>query len=67
MGGWTVLGFASAYPERTRALVLCDTMAGVDAADLRLPVLRNRVNGQRIARQFSDKRWRGTFRSAPRR
>jgi pimeloyl-ACP methyl ester carboxylesterase len=30
MGGWTVLGFAAAYPERTRALVLCDTAAGMD-------------------------------------
>ena len=32
MGGWTVLGFAAAYPERTRALVLCDTPAGIDDA-----------------------------------
>jgi 3-oxoadipate enol-lactonase len=30
MGGWTVLGFASTYPKRTRALVLCDTTAGMD-------------------------------------
>jgi 3-oxoadipate enol-lactonase len=30
MGGWTVLGFASAYPERVRALVLCDTFGGID-------------------------------------
>lgn len=30
MGGWTVLGFAVAHPERTRALVLCDTPAGMD-------------------------------------
>lgn len=30
MGGWTVLGFAAAYPQRTRALVLCDTPAGID-------------------------------------
>ncbi len=37
MGGWTVLGFASAYPERTRALVLCDTGAGVDDPEMRLP------------------------------
>jgi 3-oxoadipate enol-lactonase len=36
MSGWTVLGFAAAYPERTRALVLCDTAAGVDAPDMRL-------------------------------
>jgi 3-oxoadipate enol-lactonase len=30
MGGWTVLGFATAYPARVDALVLCDTTAGVD-------------------------------------
>ena len=30
MGGWTVLGFAAAYPERVNALVLCDTTAGLD-------------------------------------
>jgi 3-oxoadipate enol-lactonase len=30
MGGWTVLGFAATYPHRTRALVLCDTTAGMD-------------------------------------
>lgn len=30
MGGWTVLGFAVAHPERVSALVLCDTGAGVD-------------------------------------
>src|ERR1700732_1442884 len=32
MGGWTVLGFAVKYPERTRALALCDTPAGIDDA-----------------------------------
>jgi 3-oxoadipate enol-lactonase len=30
MGGWTVLGFAAAYPRRVSALVLCDTSAGLD-------------------------------------
>jgi pimeloyl-ACP methyl ester carboxylesterase len=34
MGGWTVLGFAIKYPERTRALVLCDTTAGMDDANV---------------------------------
>ena len=34
MGGWTVLGFAIQYPERARALVLCDTTAGMDDADV---------------------------------
>ena len=28
MGGWTSLGFASRYPERVDALVLCDTPGG---------------------------------------
>lgn len=34
MGGWTVLGFATAYPERVSALVLCDTTAGMDDPDV---------------------------------
>jgi pimeloyl-ACP methyl ester carboxylesterase len=34
MGGWTVCGFASAHPERTRALILCDTTAGVDTPEV---------------------------------
>jgi pimeloyl-ACP methyl ester carboxylesterase len=34
MGGWTVLGFAVKYPERTRALALCDTTAGMDDASV---------------------------------
>lgn len=34
MGGWTSLGFANAYPERVRALILCDTTAGMDDADV---------------------------------
>lgn len=44
MGGWTVLGFAGICPQRTRALVLCDTMAGVDAPEMRLsaPAARER-------------------------
>ncbi|HLW71563.1 MAG TPA: alpha/beta fold hydrolase [Candidatus Binataceae bacterium] len=34
MGGWTVLGFAAAYPDRVSALVLCDTTAGVDDPEI---------------------------------
>ena len=30
MGGWSVLGFASAFPDRVSTLVLCDTTAGMD-------------------------------------
>ena len=30
MGGWTVCGFAAAHPDRTKALILCDTTAGVE-------------------------------------
>ena len=33
MGGWTVCGFAAAHPERTSALILCDTTAGVETAE----------------------------------
>ncbi len=34
MGGWTVLGFAAAFPARVGALVLCDTTAGMDDAEV---------------------------------
>jgi len=34
MGGWTVFGFASLYPDRVHALVLCDTTAGMDDAEV---------------------------------
>jgi 3-oxoadipate enol-lactonase len=35
MGGWTVCGFAAAHPERTSALVLCDTTGGVETVEAR--------------------------------
>jgi len=35
MGGWAVLGFALAHPERTRSLVLADTPGGIDTPELR--------------------------------
>jgi 3-oxoadipate enol-lactonase len=34
MGGWTSLGFTSKYPDRVTALVLCDTTAGIDDAEV---------------------------------
>jgi 3-oxoadipate enol-lactonase len=34
MGGWTVCGFAAAHPERTSALILCDTTAGVHTPEV---------------------------------
>jgi 3-oxoadipate enol-lactonase len=34
MGGWTVCGFAAAHPERTTALILCDTTAGVESPEV---------------------------------
>ena len=34
MGGWTMLGFASKYPKRVSALILCDTTAGMDDPDV---------------------------------
>jgi 3-oxoadipate enol-lactonase len=34
MGGWTVLGFATRFPERASALALCDTTAGMDDAQV---------------------------------
>lgn len=33
MGGWTVCGFAAKHPERTSALILCDTTAGIETAN----------------------------------
>ena len=34
MGGWTVCGFAAAHPERTSALILCDTTAGIETPEI---------------------------------
>jgi 3-oxoadipate enol-lactonase len=34
MGGWTSLGFASQYPDRVTALMLCDTTGGIDDAEV---------------------------------
>lgn len=34
MGGWTVCGFATAHPERTSALILCDTTGGVESPEV---------------------------------
>jgi 3-oxoadipate enol-lactonase len=33
MGGWTVCGFAAAHPERTSALILCDTTGGIETPE----------------------------------
>jgi 3-oxoadipate enol-lactonase len=63
MGGWTVLGFASAYPERTRALVLCDTTAGVEGPGLRVNNRPQRredtglaaISRQALARGFAER------------
>jgi 3-oxoadipate enol-lactonase len=46
MGGWTVLGFAIEYPERTRALALCDTTAGMDDAEVTAEQRRLREKAQ---------------------
>ena len=34
MGGWTGCGFASAHPERTSALLSCDTTGGVETPEV---------------------------------
>jgi pimeloyl-ACP methyl ester carboxylesterase len=34
MGGWTVCGFAAIHPERTSALILCDTTGGVETPEV---------------------------------
>jgi len=47
MGGWTALGFAIKYPQRTRALVLCDTTAGMDDADVIAEQRRLREKAER--------------------
>jgi len=38
MGGWTALGFALAYPEHVRSLVLSGTTAGIDTPGVRAAV-----------------------------
>src|SRR5688572_13565664 len=44
MGGWTVCGFAAAHPERTSALILCDTTGGIETPEDRKSV----VQGTRV-------------------
>ncbi|MGH8012462.1 MAG: alpha/beta fold hydrolase [Candidatus Binataceae bacterium] len=44
MGGWTVLGLASAHPERVSALVLCDTFGGMDDSEVIRAQARLREN-----------------------
>lgn len=38
MGGWAALGFAVAYPERVRSLVLADTIGGIYTPEIRKAV-----------------------------
>ena len=47
MGGWTVCGFAAAHPERTSALILCDTTAGIETPEIQQAraSLRERTKG----------------------
>ena len=47
MGGWTVCGFAAACPERTSALILCDTTAGIETPEIHQTraSLRERAQG----------------------
>jgi 3-oxoadipate enol-lactonase len=55
MGGWTVLGFATTYPHRAHSLVLCDTTAGMDDADVHAEQKRiaGRASGGLIPRAFA--------------
>ncbi len=47
MGGWTVFGFAAAYPDRVSALTLCDTHGGMDDPEVirELAKLRDLTKG----------------------
>jgi 3-oxoadipate enol-lactonase len=55
MGGWTVLGFAATWPNRTSALVLCDTTAGMDDPEVRAEQERipQRASGGLIPKAFA--------------
>jgi 3-oxoadipate enol-lactonase len=46
MGGWTVCGFAAAHPERTSALILCDTTGGVQTPEIAKSHATIRERGQ---------------------
>jgi len=51
MGGWTVLGFAAAHPDRVSALILSDTTAGMDDPEVARAQaqLRERTTGPNLA------------------
>jgi 3-oxoadipate enol-lactonase len=47
MGGWTAFGFAASHPERTAALVLSDTTAGIETGQTARThaEMRKRIDG----------------------
>ena len=54
MGGWTTLGFASSFPERVTALVMCDSTGGYTNSEVdRLMAARSEDRGA-FAKSFSE-------------
>lgn len=50
MGGWTILGFASAYPDRVSGLVMCDTHGGIDDPEIAAVVAKHQEERARAGK-----------------
>ena len=55
MGGRTVLGFASAYPERVSALILCDTTGGYTDPSIERLLSQQSIERSPFAPSFSER------------
>ncbi|MCY3845306.1 MAG: alpha/beta fold hydrolase [Acidobacteria bacterium] len=61
MGGWTSLGFASKYPERVEALVLCDTPGGYSDPEVAELMAQRPAEVGAFAASFADREPALTF------
>jgi 3-oxoadipate enol-lactonase len=54
MGGWTALGFASSFPERVTALVMCDSPGGYTNSEVDRLMAARFEDREAFAKSFSE-------------
>lgn len=54
MGGWTALGFASSFPERVTALVMCDSPGGYTNSEVDRLMAARSEDREAFAKSFSE-------------
>ena len=54
MGGWTALGFASSFPERVTALVMCDSPGGHTNSEVDRLMAARSEDREAFAKSFSE-------------